>query len=166
MYIAAVFNRTSLGVAGLEAASRFRITPGQLSVFVLAQLGVYAAMQVPTGLLVDRHGPRRLLITAACTMALTQLAFAFAGSYPAALLARAVLGCGDALTFVSVIRFAAQDFAPRRFPLAVSVTSMLGMAGHVVATIPLTLLLHSAGWTPYSATDPPSRPRARLSPPR
>ena len=153
VYIAAVFNRTSLGVAGLEAASRFRITPAQLSVFVLAQLGVYAAMQVPTGLLVDRYGPRRLLITAACTMALAQLAFAFVHSYPAALLARALLGCGDALTFVSVVRFAAQDFAPRRFPLAVSVTSMLGLAGNVAATIPLTLLLHSAGWAPsFAAT--------------
>ena len=153
VYIAAVFNRTSLGVAGLEAASRFRITPAQLSVFVLAQLGVYAVMQVPAGLLVDRYGPRRLLITAACTMALAQLAFAFVHSYPAALLARALLGCGDALTFVSVVRFAAQDFAPRRFPLAVSVTSMLGMAGNVAATIPLTLLLHSAGWAPsFAAT--------------
>ena len=151
VYIAAVFNRTSLGVAGLDAASRFRITPGQLSVFVLAQLGVYAAMQVPTGLLVDRYGPRRLLITAACTMAVAQLAFAFVQSYPGALLARAILGCGDAMTFVSVVRFAAQDFAPRRFPLAVSVTSMLGMAGNVAATIPLTLLLHTAGWTPSFA---------------
>jgi predicted MFS family arabinose efflux permease len=55
------------------------------------------------------------------------------------------------MTFVSVVRFAAQDFAPRRFPLAVSVTSMLGMAGNVAATIPLTLLLHSAGWTPSFA---------------
>jgi MFS family permease len=151
VYVAAVFNRTSLGVAGLEAASRFRITPGQLSVFVLAQLGVYAAMQVPTGLLVDRYGPRRLLIAAAGTMAVAQLAFAFVQSYPGALLARAILGCGDAMTFVSVVRFAAQDFAPRRFPLAVSVTSMLGMAGNVAATIPLTLLLHSAGWTPSFA---------------
>ncbi|HEY7919940.1 MAG TPA: MFS transporter [Streptosporangiaceae bacterium] len=151
VYVAAVFNRTSLGVAGLEAASRFRITPGQLSVFVLAQLGVYAAMQVPTGLLVDRYGPRRLLITAACTMAAAQLAFAFVQSYPGALLARALLGCGDAMTFISVVRFAAQDFAPRRFPLAVSVTSMLGMAGNVAATIPLTLLLHTAGWTPSFA---------------
>jgi MFS family permease len=151
VYVAAVFNRTSLGVAGLEAASRFRITPGQLSVFVLAQLGVYAAMQVPTGLLVDRYGPRRLLITAACTMAVAQLAFAFVQSYPGALLARAILGCGDAMTFVSVVRFAAQDFAPRRFPLAVSVTSMLGMVGNLAATIPLTLLLHAAGWTPSFA---------------
>ena len=108
-------------------------------------------MQVPTGLLVDRYGPRRLLITAACTMAVAQLAFAFVQSYPGALLARAILGCGDAMTFVSVVRFAAQDFAPRRFPLAVSVTSMLGMAGNVAATIPLTLLLHTAGWTPSFA---------------
>ena len=123
------------------------ITPAQLSVFVLVQLGVYAAMQVPTGLLVDRYGPRRLLVAAAVTMALAQLAFALTRSYPVALLARGVLGCGDALTFVSVVRVAAQDFPRHRFPLAVSVTSMLGMAGNLAATIPLTLLLRSAGWT-------------------
>jgi MFS family permease len=147
VYIAAVFNRTSLGVAGLQAARRLGISPAQLSVFVLVQLGVYAAMQVPTGLLVDRYGPRRLLVAAAATMAVAQLAFALTRSYPEALLARGLLGCGDALTFVSVVRIAAQDFPRRRFPLAVSVTSMLGMAGNLAATIPLALLLRSAGWT-------------------
>ena len=151
VYVTAVFNRTSLGVAGLRAATRFGISPAQLSVFVLVQLGVYAAMQVPTGLLVDRFGPRRLLITAAVTMAAAQLAFALIPSYPAALLARAALGCGDALTFVSVIRFAVQDFPARRYPLAVSVTTMLGMAGNLAATVPLTLLLRSAGWAPSFA---------------
>jgi predicted MFS family arabinose efflux permease len=84
-------------------------------------------------------------------MALAQLVFAVTPSYPAALLARAILGCGDALTFVSVLRFAAQDFPPRRYPLAVAVTSMLGQGGNVVATIPLTLLLRSAGWSPTFA---------------
>lgn len=97
--------------------------------FVLAQLGVYAAMQVPTGLLVDRYGPRRLLIAAACTMAPAQLAFAFVQSYPAALLARAILGCGDAMTFVSVVRFAAQDFAPRRFGTVMAVRWWLRVRG-------------------------------------
>lgn len=147
VYVTAVFNRTSLGVAGLQAARRLGISPAQLSVFVLVQLGVYAAMQVPTGLLVDRYGPRRLLVAAAVTMAVAQLAFALTRSYPAALLARGVLGCGDALTFVSVVRVAAQDFPRHRFPLAVSVTSMLGMVGNLAATIPLALLLRSAGWT-------------------
>ena len=151
VYLVAVFHRTSLGVAGLQAATRFGISPSQLSIFVLLQLGVYAAMQIPTGILVDRYGPRRLLITAALTMGAAQLLFAAADNYPVALLARAVLGLGDALTFVSVLRFAAGQFAPRRYPLVVALTGTLGSIGNVVATLPLTLLLRGLGWTPTFA---------------
>ena len=136
------------GVAGLQAASRFGISPSQLSIFVLLQLGVYALMQIPTGVLVDRYGPRRLLIAAAVTMGLAQMLFAVAASYPVALAARALLGLGDALTFVSVLRFAAGQFAPRRYPVVVAVTGTLGSVGNLVATLPLTAMLHSFGWTP------------------
>ncbi|MEO6702439.1 MAG: MFS transporter [Jatrophihabitantaceae bacterium] len=148
VYLVAVFHRTSLGVAGLQAASRFGISPSQLSIFVLLQLGVYAAMQIPTGLLVDRYGPRRLLIVAALTMGVAQSMFALAHNYPLALLARSLLGLGDALTFVSVLRFAAGQFAPRRYPVVVAITGTLGSIGNVVATVPLAVLLHDAGWTP------------------
>jgi len=148
VYLGAVFHRTSLGVAGLQATSRFGISPSQLSIFILLQLGIYAGMQIPTGILVDRYGPRRLLVVAACTMGIAQLLFAVADSYPLALLARAVLGLGDALTFVSVLRFAAGQFAPSRYPVVVSLTGTLGQLGNLVATLPLTALLHGAGWTP------------------
>ncbi|HEX8092366.1 MFS transporter, partial [Jatrophihabitans sp.] len=148
VYLVAVFHRTSLGVAGLQAASRFGISPSQLSIFILLQLGIYAGMQIPTGILVDRYGPRRLLVVAAGTMGVAQLLFAVADSYPLALLARAVLGLGDALTFVSVLRFAAGQFAPRRYPVVVALTGTLGQFGNLVATLPLTALLHRAGWTP------------------
>jgi MFS family permease len=148
VYLVAVFHRTSLGVAGLQATQRFGITPSQLSIFVLLQLGVYALMQIPTGVLVDRYGPRRLLLFAAGTMGVAQILFAIAQSYPLALFARGLLGCGDALTFVSVLRFAAGQFAPRRYPVVVAITGMLGAAGNVAATVPLSAALHSAGWTP------------------
>jgi MFS family permease len=151
VYVTAVFHRSSLGVAGLDAADRFGISAGQLSVFVLLQLGVYAAMQVPTGILVDRFGPRRLLIAAASTMALAQLLFAVAPSYPTALGARALLGCGDALTFVSVLRFAAQHFSVRRYPVIVALTGTLGAMGNIVATMPLSASLDALGWTPSFA---------------
>jgi MFS family permease len=58
VYLLAVLHRTSLGVAGLIAVQRFHISSAQLSVFVLVQLGLYAAGQIPAGLLVDRFGPR------------------------------------------------------------------------------------------------------------
>ncbi|MDT4894116.1 MAG: hypothetical protein QOE97_3151 [Pseudonocardiales bacterium] len=146
VYLLAVLHRTSLGVAGLRAESRFHITPAQLAVFVFVQLGVYAAMQVPTGLLADRYGPKRLLIVASTLMGAAQLLFAAVPSYPAALAARAVLGCGDALTFVSVLRFTAAHFPPRRYPVLVALTAMCGTVGNVAATLPLALALRYVGW--------------------
>lgn len=146
VYLLAVFHRSSLGVAGLLAERRFGITPAQLSVFILLQLGVYAAMQIPTGVLVDRYGPRRLLVVASLLMASAQLLFAVAPSYPIALLARALLGCGDALTFVSVLRFAATHFSPRRYPVMVALTSTVGTVGNVLATLPLSRALDTIGW--------------------
>ncbi len=146
VYLLAVFHRSSLGVAGLLAEQRFGITPAQLSVFVLMQIGVYAAMQVPTGILVDRYGPRRMLVVAATVMGLAQLLFAVVPSYPAALAARAMLGCGDALTFVSVLRYTAGRFPARRYSVFVALTSMVGTVGNVLATLPLALLLRSVGW--------------------
>jgi MFS family permease len=152
VYFLAVFHRTSLGVAGLQAVERFHINASQLSSFIVLQLGVYAAMQIPTGVLVDRFGPRRLLLVAAATMGCAQLLFAVVSNYPMALLARAILGLGDALTFVSVLRFAAGQFAPRRYPLIVALTGTLGGVGNVVATLPLSSVLRHVGWTPTFAT--------------
>jgi MFS family permease len=147
VYFLAVFHRSSLGVAGLLAERRFGIDAGQLSVFVLLQIGVYAAMQVPTGILVDRYGPRRLLVIAGALMGVAQVGFAIAPSYPAALLARAALGAGDAMTFISVLRYAARHFSPRRYPVVVTLTGTLGIIGNVLATLPLALLLNGLGWT-------------------
>src|SRR4051812_15082587 len=146
VYFLAVFHRSSLGVAGLLAERRFHITPAQLSVFVLLQVGLYAAMQVPTGVLVDRYGPRRVLIVASLLMGSAQLLFSLVSSYPLALLARALLGCGDALTFISVLRYTAGHFSAKRFPILVTFTGMVGTLGNILATVPLAALLRHSGW--------------------
>lgn len=147
VYATAVFHRSSLGVAGLDAVERYHISAGALSVFVLLQLGVYAGMQVPTGVLVDRFGPRRLLLTAAATSALAQFLFAVVPTYSGALGARALLGAGDALTFVSVLRFASLHFSPARFTMIVGLTGTVGALGSMGATVPLSAALDSVGWT-------------------
>lgn len=147
VYLAAVFHRTSLGVASLEASQRFGVGPAALGTFTVLQVGVYALMQVPTGMLVDRYGARRVLTVAAVLMGLGQLLFAFATSYPLGLLARAVLGVGDAMTFVSVLRLVAAHFPARRYAAIASFTAALGALGNLISTVPLSLLLVSAGWT-------------------
>jgi sugar phosphate permease len=147
VYLAAVFHRTSLGVASIEASDRFGLGPAALGIFTVLQIGVYALMQVPTGMLVDRYGARRVLTVAALLMGLGQLLFAFVTSYPLGLLARAVLGVGDAMTFVSVLRLVAAHFPARRYAAVASFTAALGAVGNLISAVPLSMLLASAGWT-------------------
>ncbi len=147
LYFLAVFHRSSLGVAGLVATERFNISAAQLSSFVTLQLVVYAGMQVPVGLMLDRFGPRRILTIGAVTLTVAQAAFAFADSYGVALAARVLVGLGDAMTFVCVLRLVNTWFAPRAIPLVTQLTGVLGQAGALVAAAPMTFALRELGWT-------------------
>ncbi|WP_409179362.1 nitrate/nitrite transporter [Amycolatopsis sp. VS8301801F10] len=147
VYLLAVFHRTSFGVAGLKAAERFGVGSAALGIFTVLQVGVYAAMQIPTGVLVDRYGPRRVLTAAVLILGSGQLLLGLADTYALGLVARGVLGLGDALTFVSVLRLVAAHFPAHRYALLASFTSCVGYIGNLIATVPLTLLLDGPGWT-------------------
>lgn len=148
VYVLAVFHRSTLGVAGPLAAQRLHLSATALSSFVMLQLAVYALMQVPTGILVDRYGPRRMLLAATLTMGLAQVLFSLVTSFVPALLARGLLGCGDAMTYISVLRLVAGWFPARRYPVLTSFTALAGSLGNIFATLPLTGLLHGLGWGP------------------
>jgi MFS family permease len=147
LFVLVNLNRASLGVAGPLAEHRFGIGPGGLTGFLMLQLGVYAVLQVPAGVLVDRIGPRRALVAAGLVNGAAQLLFGLSHSYAVALLARFVLGCADSLVFISVLRVAATAVSGRRYPKLVALTQLGGLAGGLAATLPLLLVLRAAGWT-------------------
>ena len=101
-YVFAVTQRTSLGAAGLDAADRLGVSPGTLSLLMLLQVGVYAAGQIPAGLLVDRIGPRRIFIVSGLMLGSGQVLLAVAESVVVAGIARVLVGSGDALAFASM----------------------------------------------------------------
>ncbi len=146
-YIAAVTNRTSFGVAGIEAAHRFHIGPTVLSLFTVLQLLVYAFAQLPVGLAIDHFGPRRMITGGAILMALGQLLLATSHSALPAILGRAVVGLGDAMSFISVLRLTTSWFPPRRVPFMTQVTGLLGWFGQILSAIPFAALLHLSGWS-------------------
>lgn len=153
VYFVAVLQRSSLAVAGLLAAERFEISASQLSTFVVLQLLVYALMQVPVGLVVDRFGPRRVLLSGTLILTLAQISFAFADNYTWALSSRFFVGVGDAMTFVCVLRLVTSWFPARRIPLITQLTGVLGQLGAVTAAIPMTWALSTFGWSrAYLAT--------------
>jgi len=146
VYIVAVFHRTSLGVAGLVAADRFDITAAQLATFTVLQLVVYAGMQIPVGVLLDRFGSRLLLLVGLALMTAGQLWFAFAGSFEVGLAARVLLGMGDAMIFTSLLRLVALWFRVRQAPVITQLSGMIGQLGAVAAATPLAAALSRFGW--------------------
>ena len=103
VYIAALFHRTSLGVAGLEAADRFHVGPAALSTFTVLQIGLYAVMQIPTGLLVDRFGPRRMFMLGMALVAVTCAVAPLAPNFALLCVARAVMALGTATAYPSAV---------------------------------------------------------------
>lgn len=147
VYFLAVFHRSSLGVAGISATERFDISASALSTFTMLQLLVYAAMQIPVGVLLDRYGPHRMLVAGAFLMTVAQLGFAFTGSFTGALLARVFVGMGDAMVFISVLRIIAAWFPSMRNPILTQFSALLGQTGALVAAVPLARSLSTYGWT-------------------
>jgi sugar phosphate permease len=152
VYVLAVFHRTSLGVAGLLAAERFDISAAQLSTFTVVQLAVYAAMQIPVGVLLDRYRSKRLMLVGLLLMSAGQLWFAFAGSFAVGIAARVMLGAGDAMVFTSLLRLVAVWFRVKQAPFITQLTGMVGQAGAILAATPLAAALATWGWTKSFAT--------------
>ena len=127
-YLLAIFHRSRLAVAGLAAAERFDISAAQLATFTMLQLLVYAGMQIPVGLLVDRYGPRSVMLTGAVMLTLAQAGFALAEAYAAALAARVFVGLGDAMTWICLLRLVTSWFPGRRIPFVTALSGTLGPA--------------------------------------
>ncbi|MDP9823411.1 MFS transporter [Nocardioides massiliensis] len=147
VYVLAVFHRSSLAVAGLQASDRFDISAAELATFTMLQLLVYAGMQIPVGLLLDRFGSRRMLLAGIATLTTAQVGFAFATSYPVAVVARVGVGLGDAMVFICVLRLVTTWFPARRIPLVTQLTGVLGQSGAIFAAVPMTWGLRQLGWT-------------------
>ena len=80
-------------------------------------------------------------------MTAAQVMVALVTSLPLAIVARVLVGVGDALTFISVLSVVSVWFPARRVPLMTQLTALLGQFGQVLSAIPLATLLHGYGWT-------------------
>ncbi|RBY81171.1 MFS transporter [Blastococcus sp. TF02-09] len=145
-YVVAVFHRASLGVAAVDAQERFSAGASAVSLFLVLQLAVYAGLQIPVGVALDRLGSRRLILAGAVTMAAGQLVLALAEDVPTAVAARVLVGAGDAMTFISVLRVVSFWFPGPVIPLITQLTGILGQLGSVLAAYPLVALLHGTSW--------------------
>ncbi|MGP6172748.1 MFS transporter [Corynebacterium sp. A21] len=147
VYMVAITGRTSFGVAGVDAIARFEVDASRIAVFTAVQVGVYAFAQIPMGMLIDRFGPRKMLVAGALIMGAGQILLGLTDNYWVAILARVLIGAGDASAFLSVMRILPYWFPLKKTPLFTQLTASLGQVGQFISAVPFMALLHVSGWT-------------------
>jgi sugar phosphate permease len=138
-----------------------RVTPASLAPdlmrdFALSAAGLgnlsafyyyaYAAMQVPTGVLVDRLGPSRMFVAGSVLAGTGSLIFAWADSALVAGLGRALIGAAHGVAWVSMLKLVTHWFAPSRFATLSGLSLAVGTLGAVLAGPPLRWLADAFGW--------------------
>lgn len=145
-YAIAVVNRSSLAALGPATQDHFGIDAATLATFAVVQLFVYAVMQIPVGVLLDRFGASLLILSGGLLMMIGQLAMATVHDVGLAILARVLVGAGDACTFISVMRMLPEWFSVRQLPTVGQFTGLIGQAGQLISVTPLALVVGAFGW--------------------
>ncbi len=145
-YLIGFFLRVTPAVMTAELMQAFDINAtalGNLSAFYFYS---YVAMQIPTGILADIWGPRRLLTTGAFIAGAGVLLFAVAPTIGWAYLGRFLIGGSVAVAFVGTLKLAGEWFPARYFTTVSGVALFFGIVGAVSAGTPLRLLVVTYGW--------------------
>ncbi|GAB3039639.1 MFS transporter [Natronobiforma cellulositropha] len=138
--------RLSTAVLAEDLMAAFETTGVRLGTLHAIFFYVYALMQIPTGLLADRVGPRRTATAGAFVMSIGAIWFALADTYLAALVARGLVGLGGSVIFVCILRFCASWYRDDEFATMSGLSFAVSGVGGVLATTPLALAVDAAGW--------------------
>ena len=145
-YLAAFYLRSSPAVMTTELMRDFGISASQLGNFSAVYFYAYIAMQIPTGVLVDSWGARRLLIAGAIAAALGTCLFGATSSYAIASIGRLIVGAATAVGWVVTLKLATHWFPRERFAMLTGLGLMMGNVGALVAQVPLRVLVEQFGW--------------------
>ena len=147
-YLMGFYQRVAPAVITQELMSQFSLTAAALGNLSAYYFYAYVAMQLPTGVLADHWGPRRLLCAGALVAGVGSLLFGLAPSLVWAELGRLLIGGAVAVAWVALLKLASHWFSPRRFATITGMGLLVGIIGAVSAGVPLRLLVDAFGWRP------------------
>jgi nitrate/nitrite transporter NarK len=122
------------------------LTFGQAGTLAAVSTLVYAAMQIPTGMLADRVGPRRLFTLGLLGTNLTAMLFAVVGDYSTLLLVQAASGVFRALIFTPGLLLIRDQFPRDRQATAMGLFVAAGFSSNILLNLLGPVLVGPLGW--------------------
>ncbi len=145
-YLLSFFHRVAPAAISGDLQATFAIGGAQLGTLAATYFYVYTLMQVPTGVLADTLGPRRILFWGGLVAGVGAILFGLAPSFELAFAGRTLVGLGVSVTFIAMLKLIALGFEERRFATMVGLSMLIGNLGSILAGAPLAWATQAAGW--------------------
>jgi MFS family permease len=144
-YLSYLFRSINALIAG-DLMAELDLSAGDLGLLTAIYFLVFAAVQLPFGVLLDRFGPHLIQSALLLIAGVGALVFALADGVITLMLGRALIGLGVALALMAGLKAIVLWFPPERLALANGWFIMLGALGALTATGPAEILVRSIGW--------------------
>ena len=145
-FMGSQFFRVSNAVIAPELMRTLSISSEAMGVITGAYFFAFGIMQIPTGMLLDRFGPRRTMSGMFVVAATGSAVFALAGGVVGLTLARALIGIGCAAGLMGALVTVSRWYPPERFAGLAGIVYAVGGAGVLFATTPLAAAADGIGW--------------------
>ncbi|UWG48281.1 MFS family permease [Halanaeroarchaeum sp. HSR-CO] len=141
-------HRLSTAVLSEQLTADFAISAAQLGTLHASFFVIYAIVQIPTGVMADRYGPRYIGAGGAFVLSVGAICFTLSDGYLVAFLSRALTGLGSGVIFISILRFSANWFRTDEFGMMTGLTAGVAGLGAIFSTTPLAVAVGRFGWRP------------------
>jgi sugar phosphate permease len=147
-YFLIVSQRTAPGLISDQLMKDFGLTAATIGMLASIQFLAYCGLQIPIGILSDRYGPNLFLIGGTLLNGLGTLIYSLAPNEYILLLARLLVGIGDATIWVNLVIILSQWFKVRQFMGLLGFAGVTGSLGFLLATVPFSAWISHSGWRP------------------
>lgn len=145
-YVLSFFHRIAPGTIAADLQQVFNINSAVLGGIAATYFYIYMLTQIPTGILVDTLGPRRMLTVGGIVAGVGSILFGIAETVTAVTIGRLLVGLGVSVTFIAMLKLHAAWYHDRHFGTITGLSILLGNLGALLATAPLAWVLTQTSW--------------------
>lgn len=145
-YVLSFFHRFAPATIAGDLQQSFHASGAELGGLAATYFYVYMVMQIPTGILADTLGPRKVVAMGGVIAGVGSLLFGMADTLVLASLGRLLVGLGVSVTFICLLKLNAVWFHDRHFATMTGATVLVGNLGSLLAAAPMAWALGFVTW--------------------
>ena len=149
-YFFVYFHRMTGGAISDTLQDFYGVDEAAVGILASAYLYAYMAMQIPSGLITDRFGPRKAASLFVLILSFGSLLCAISAmedvrSFPMMVMGRTFIGIGASVISIPYMKVFATWFRKGRFSTLIGIAGMVGNIGAICAAYPMVLLIDRIG---------------------